>query len=143
VQLPEGRSIDGLARVKVIAGGALGLSAVIETRTPILYLHLSLEQGARFEQAVPKTHNALAYVIEGTGDFNGTEARGNQVALLDRGGERLLIANAGAPRLSVLLFAGEPIGQPVARYGPFVMNSKEELVQAVDDYREGRMGLLA
>jgi hypothetical protein len=141
--IPVARNPEGTVTAKVVAGESLGTKGVIETRTPILYLHLSLEQGARFEQAVPKTHNALAYVIEGTGDFNGTEARGNQVALLDRGGERLLIANAGAPRLSVLLFAGEPIGQPVARYGPFVMNSKEELVQAVDDYREGRMGLLA
>jgi redox-sensitive bicupin YhaK (pirin superfamily) len=82
-------------------------------------------------------------VIEGTGDFHGIEAREDQVVLFDRGGEGVLIANAGASRLSVLLLAGEPIGQPVARYGPFVMNSKEELVQAVDDYREGRIGVLA
>jgi redox-sensitive bicupin YhaK (pirin superfamily) len=53
------------------------------------------------------------------------------------------MANSGPGRLSLLLLAGEPIGQPVARYGPFVMNSKEELVQAVDDYQHGRMGVLA
>jgi redox-sensitive bicupin YhaK (pirin superfamily) len=62
--------------------------------------------------------------------------------VFDRGGEGVQIANPGAARLSLLLLAGEPIGQPVARYGPFVMNSKEELIQAVDDYQQGRMGVL-
>ena len=141
--IPVARNKEATVTAKVVAGESLGTKGVIETRTPILYLHLTLEPGAWFEQAIPKTRNAFAYVIEGTGDFDGIEAREDQVALFDRGGEGVRIANAGASRLSVLLLAGEPIGQPVARYGPFVMNSKEELVQAVDDCREGRMGVLA
>jgi redox-sensitive bicupin YhaK (pirin superfamily) len=128
---------------KVVSGETLGVRGVIETRIPILYLHVTLEPGSRFEQAIPKTRNALAYVIEGTGEFNQVEAREHQVVVFDRGGEGVQITNPGAGRLSLLLLAGEPIGQPVARYGPFVMNSKEELIQAVDDYQQGRMGVLA
>jgi redox-sensitive bicupin YhaK (pirin superfamily) len=141
--IPVARNPEATVTAKVVAGESLGTKGVIETRIPILYLHLTLESGAWFEQAIPKTRNAFAYVIEGTGDFHGIEAREDQAVLFDRGGEGVRIANAGASRLSVLLLAGEPIGQPVARYGPFVMNSKEELVQAVDDFREGRMGVLA
>ena len=141
--IPVVRNAEETVTVKVVAGESLGTKGVIETRIPILYLHLTLEQGAWFEQAIPKTRNAFAYVIEGTGNFNGIEVREDQVALFDRGGEGVRIGNSGASRLGILLIAGEPIGQPVARYGPFVMNSKEELVQAVDDYREGRMGALA
>lgn len=144
--IPVVSNAEATVTAKVIAGEALGTKGVIDTRIPILYLHLTLEPGAWFEQAIPKTSNALAYVIEGTAEFNGMEARDHQVhqaVLLDRGGEGVRIANRGAARLSLLLLAGEPIGQPVARYGPFVMNSKEELVQAVDDYQQGRMGVLA
>ena len=140
--IPVVRNPEAKMTAKVVAGETLGTKGVIETLIPILYLHLTLEPGGWFEQAIPKTRNAFAYVVEGTGDFHGIEAREDQVVLFDRGGEGVRIANPGASRLSVLLLAGEPIGQPVARYGPFVMNSKEELVQAVDDYREGRMGVL-
>ena len=81
-------------------------------------------------------------MIQGTGQFDEEEVRENQVVLFDRGGDGVRIDNRGTVGLSLLLLAGEPIGQPVARYGPFVMNSKEELVQAVDDYQQGRMGVL-
>jgi redox-sensitive bicupin YhaK (pirin superfamily) len=66
----------------------------------------------------------------------------NQVALFDRAGGNVTVRNEGREPLSFLLIAGEPIREPVARYGPFVMNSREELVQAVDDFRNGRMGEL-
>ena len=141
--IPVARNPEATVTAKVVAGETLGVRGVIETRIPILYLHVTLEPGSRFQQAIPKTRNALAYVIEGTGEFNQVEAREHQVVVFDRGGEGVQITNPGAGRLSLLLLAGEPIGQPVARYGPFVMNSKEELIQAVDDYQQGRMGVLA
>jgi redox-sensitive bicupin YhaK (pirin superfamily) len=141
--IPVVRNPEATVTAKVIAGETLGTKGVIETRIPILYLHLTLEPGSGFEQAIPKSRNAFAYVIEGTGEFNKIVAQDQQVVLFDRGGEGVRIANPGPARLSLLLLAGEPIGQPVARYGPFVMNSKEELVQAVDDYQQGRMGVLA
>jgi redox-sensitive bicupin YhaK (pirin superfamily) len=141
--IPVVRNAEATVTAKVVAGETLGAKGVIETRIPILYLHLTLEPGSRFQQEVPKSRNAFAYVIEGTGEFNDIVAGAHQVVLFDRGGEGVRMANSGPGRLSLLLLAGEPIGQPVARYGPFVMNSKEELVQAVDDYQHGRMGVLA
>jgi len=115
---------------------------VIDTRIPILYLHVTLAPGAEFTQSVPKSENAFAFVIEGEGTFAGTKAGKYQVAVFDRAGDTVRVANTGAQPLSFLLIAGEPIGEPVARYGPFVMNSREEIVQAADDFRAGRMGVL-
>jgi redox-sensitive bicupin YhaK (pirin superfamily) len=142
-RIPVARSADGRVEVRVIAGESLGTKGVIDTRIPILYLHATLAPGAEFTQAVPKTENALAFVIEGEGNFAGKKAARNQVVLFDRAADTLRVTNSGAAPLSFLLIAGEPIGEPVARYGPFVMNSREELVQAADDFRSGRMGVLA
>jgi len=128
--------------VKVIAGESLGVKGVIETRIPILYLHATLEPGATFTQEIPKTENAFAFVIEGEGSFAGTTAGKYQVAVFDRSAGSVIVTNTGSAPLSFLLIAGEPIGEPVARYGPFVMNSREEIVQAAEDFRSGRMGTL-
>ena len=117
---------------------------MIETRIPILYLHLTLQPGAEFEQQVPRSENAFAFVIEGEGRFGEPQRRPDQVVLFDRGGRCRASLQSPAPSpLSLLLIAGEPIGEPVARYGPFVMNTRAELQQAVEDFRDGRMGVLA
>jgi redox-sensitive bicupin YhaK (pirin superfamily) len=137
------RAEDGRVEVKVIAGESLGTKGVIDTRIPILYLHVKLAPGAGFTQTVPKTENAFAFVIEGEGVFAGQKAAQDQVALFDRAGDTLRVSNPGDRTLGFLLIAGEPIGEPVARYGPFVMNSREEIVQAAEDYQAGRMGVLA
>ncbi len=141
-RMPVAASADGKVRVKVIAGEALGTKGVIDTRIPILYLHVTVAPGGEFTQAVPQTENAFAFVVEGEGTFAGKRVGENQVALFDQAGETVRVANGGTKPLSFLLIAGEPIGEPVARYGPFVMNSREEVVQAVDDFRNGRMGTL-
>jgi redox-sensitive bicupin YhaK (pirin superfamily) len=139
-RIPAVRGADGV-QVKVIAGESLGTKGVIDTRIPILYLHVTLAPGADFTQVVPQSENAFAFVIEGEGTFGGKKAAANQVPVFDRAGDSVRVQNGKTP-LSFLLIAGEPIAEPVARYGPFVMNSREELVQAVDDFREGRMGVL-
>jgi quercetin 2,3-dioxygenase len=141
-RIPVARTEDGRVQVKVIAGESLGTKGVIDTRIPILYLHVTLAPGAEFTQAVPKTENAFAFVIDGEGTFAGAKAGQYQIALFDRAGDTVRVGNTGAQPLSFLLIAGEPIGEPVARYGPFVMNSREEIVQAADDFRAGRMGVL-
>jgi redox-sensitive bicupin YhaK (pirin superfamily) len=142
-RIPVARSVDEKVEVKVIAGESLGTKGVIDTRIPILYLHGKLSPGATFTQEIPKSENAFAFVIEGEGKFAGAAATQNQVAVFDRAGDSVRIENTGAGNLSFLLIAGEPIGEPVARYGPFVMNSREEIVQAAEDFRAGRMGVLA
>lgn len=143
-QIPTAQNFDGSVSVKVIAGEALGASAVIETRTPIMYLHFTLQRSALVVQRVPKEYNAFIYVLDGEGLFGaGVERAGDgQMVIFAQDGEEVAIknpANAKSP-LDVLLIAGVPLNEPVVRYGPFVMNTEAEIVQAIDDYRNGRMG---
>jgi redox-sensitive bicupin YhaK (pirin superfamily) len=141
-RIPVARGAEGAVSVKVIAGQALGTRGVIDTRIPILYLHVRLAPGAGFTQEIPREQNAFAYVIEGRASIGEATAEGSQVVLFDHAGERVRLVNAGDGTLSFLLIAGEPIGEPVARYGPFVMNTKAEVQQAVEDFRAGRLGNL-
>jgi redox-sensitive bicupin YhaK (pirin superfamily) len=141
-RIPMARSADGSVQVKVVAGEALGTKGVIETRIPILYLHATLAPGAEFSQPVPRSENAFAFVIEGEAGFGDARASESQIAIFDRSADTIQVRNAGAEPLSVLLIAGQPIGEPIARRGPFVMNTREELQQAIEDYLEGRMGVL-
>ncbi len=141
---PVAHSADGLAWVRVIAGESLGRAAVIDTRTPIDYLHVVLEPGGRIEQPIPADHNAFAYLFGGKGRFgpDAREASDGQMVQFAQDGDTVVMANdadAAGP-LSLLLLAGVPLREPIARYGPFVMNTREEIIQAVEDYRAGRMG---
>jgi redox-sensitive bicupin YhaK (pirin superfamily) len=155
-KIPVGQTADSRVRVKVIAGEALGVKAVIETRTPIIYLHFTLQPGASITQPVPKEYNTFAYVIGGQGLF-GSDNQEQQQQLAHRGqmiifdkdgeGEEEVVAikaadNTTSP-LDVLLIAGKPLNEPIARYGPFVMNKKEEIMEAIVDYQNGSMGKIA
>lgn len=144
--IPSATSEDGLVSVKVIAGEALGARAVIETRTPIVYLHYTLKPGGSVEQSVPEGFNVFAYVIDGEGRFGADSrtARDGRMVLFDADGEAVRISNPTDARedLDVLLLGGQPLGEPVARYGPFVMNTEAEIHQAFDDFRSGRMGAI-
>jgi quercetin 2,3-dioxygenase len=142
-RIPVVRNADGVT-VKVLAGEALGARAVIDTRTPIMYLHFTLAPGARVVQPVPQEWNAFAYVFGGRGILgkDGRAVADGQAAIFAMDGEAIPIAAAGDAHvpLEVLLIAGLPLREPVVRYGPFVMNTKEEIVQAVEDFRGGRLG---
>jgi redox-sensitive bicupin YhaK (pirin superfamily) len=145
-QIPKATSADGLVTVSVIAGEAMGEKAIIETRTPIIYLHCRIKPGGVATQQVPHTYNAFAYVVEGEGLFGveGERAGDGQMVLFAPDGDEVRIENpsdAQAP-LEVLLIAGVPLNEPIARYGPFVMNTAAEIVQAFEDYRQGRMGAI-
>jgi hypothetical protein len=140
-RIPVARSADGLVTVRVIAGESLGARAVIDTRTPITYLHVTLEPGGRLVQPLPRAYGAFAYVFAGRARVGEPtrEARDGQAALLDDGDDVVLaaLADGGA---ELLLLGGVPLREPVARYGPFVMNTREEILQAVTDYQSGRFG---
>jgi redox-sensitive bicupin YhaK (pirin superfamily) len=145
-RIPEASSADGLAKVRVIAGEALGARAVIETRTPILYLHFTLRPGARVAQAVPAGMRGFAYVFSGEARVgaNTRVVRDGEAAFLADGDEVELAVPADAKGpAEVLLIAGQPLREPVARYGPFVMSSRDELVEAFEDYQRGRFGKIA
>jgi redox-sensitive bicupin YhaK (pirin superfamily) len=138
-------SEDGKTKVRVIAGQALGVTASIETRTPIFYLHFTLEPGARHTQATPAEYNTFAYVAEGSLSLEDQAGRTTRVeegeaAVLDADGDSIVLTNAGDQKAEVLLIGGVPLNEPVARYGPFVMNTTQELRQAFTDYQSGRMG---
>ena len=132
---------DGKVWVKVIAGESLGTKAVIDTRTPMMYLDIRLQPGTTFTQPVPNTYNGFVYVWKGAGYLgsNRVKAELGQVGVLEAGDQIRLEASSNEA-LHVLLIAGIPINEPVVKYGPFVMNTKEEIQQAFDDYRAGRLG---
>ena len=145
-QIPKATSPDGLVMVNVIAGEAMGKQAVIETRTPIVYLHYRIEPRGAATQEMPGAYNAFAYVVEGEGLFGakGEPAGDGQMVLFARNGDEVRIENPSdaTAALEVLLIAGVPLNEPVARYGPFVMNTEGEIRQAIEDYQQGRMGAI-
>ncbi len=143
-RLPVAATPSKDVQVKVIAGESLGRHAAIDTRTPITYLHFTLHAGASVEQPVPAAYNTFAYVIDGQGVVGADAApvREGQLAVFAKDGDSVQLANpagAAAP-FNVLLIGGAPLGEPVARYGPFVMNTRAEVYQAFQDFRNGRMG---
>ena len=137
-KIPSARSEDGKAAVKVIAGEALGAKAAIDTRTPIFYLHFSLQPGARLVQAALREFNTFAWVVSGEAHFGETKVGEGRAAIFAPDGDEIEIA-ADVPA-EVLLIGGIPLHESVARYGPFVMNREEELIEAIEDYQSGRMG---
>ena len=140
-RIPVARPADGV-EVKVVAGRVGEVEGPIrQPATDPLYLDVSLAAGAAWEHVLPEGHNAFAYVFEGTAAVGAEgEARGlsaPQLAVLEGGPAlRLRAGVQGAAR--VLVVAGRPLGEPVARHGPFVMNTQQELVQAFQDFQAGR-----
>ena len=145
-RIPKATSADGLVSVSVIAGEAMGEKAVIETRTPIIYLHYRIKPSGVVNQKVPHDYNAFVYVVEGAGLFGAEGERGadGQMIMFAPDGDEVRIENSADSKatLEVLLIAGVPLNEPVARYRPFVMNTEAEIHQAFDDYRRGRMGAI-
>ncbi len=141
--IPEAITEDGRARVRVIAGEALGSAARIDTHTPIVCLHWTLHPGARVEQPLPPDHNGLVYVFAGELQSNGIRIADGQMAVLGPGDMVELVAAAGnSGNTQVLLLGGVPLNEPVVQHGPFVMNTEAEIVAAIHDYQSGRMGAI-
>jgi len=141
-------SDDGGALVRVIAGELAGQAGPGVTYTPISYAHATVTPGARLQTAWPVDFNALAYVLSGHGAV-GPEMRPireGQLVVFGRGDAITLGADEGqdgrASDLDVLLLGGRPIREPVVSYGPFVMNTREEILEAIRDYQAGRMGII-
>jgi hypothetical protein len=141
-------SADGGSLVRIVAGSIGGNSGPGATHTPITMAHATIQPGAQLSLPWQPEYNALVYVLSGRGTV-GAEARpihGGQLAVLGAGDRITVAADAGQdanrPALEVLLLGGRPIGEPVAHYGPFVMNTREELVQALEDYQAGRLGVI-
>jgi redox-sensitive bicupin YhaK (pirin superfamily) len=140
------RSPDGGTVLRLIAGELDGYEGPGVTHTPITYVHATVAPGARLVVPWAPDYNALAYVLAGRGTVGpeGRPIRTGQLAVFGDGGNIELSADttqdSHTPNLEVLLLGGRPIGEPVAQYGPFVMNTRAELAQAFEDFQAGRMG---
>jgi quercetin 2,3-dioxygenase len=131
--------VPGGALVQVIAGSSHGVAGAVERAgTEPLYLDIELPAGATFTQALPPEHNAFIYVFRGQVSVEGREVPQTRMAILANtpGSDGVRIEAAQPSRL--LLIAGRPLNEPIAQYGPFVMNTQDEIRQAVEDFRSGR-----
>lgn len=133
------------AKVKIIAGTYNEVSGPADTSSPITYLHVLAQPGAQIPLSFPVSQNVGLYVVEGSALVNNQAARQFQFVVMDHDGNDFTLSVPGDANeeASVLVFAGEPLNEPIARYGPFVMNTEEELIQAVQDFNAGRMGVIA
>jgi len=136
--IPKEERDDGVT-VRVVAGStSRGTGGpVTELITPVTYLDVSLPEGAPFEESLPAEYNAFAYLAEGRVRIGATEVDSGQLAVLGSGTGVSLTA---MEKSRLLLIAGRPVNEPVARQGPFVMNTEQQLREAFSDYREGRLG---
>ncbi len=140
-------SDDGSSVVRVIAGELAGHKGPGVTYTPITYLHATVAPGARLTMPWPRDFNALVYTLSGRGQA-GPDSRPldeGQLAVFGKGDALTVTASASQPAASaggweILVLGGLPIREPIARYGPFVMNTRQEIVEAFEDFQAGRMG---
>jgi quercetin 2,3-dioxygenase len=142
-------SDDGASLVRVIAGELAGHRGPGVTHTPITYLHATIAPGARLTLPWPTDFNALAYALAGSGTAGPAERPLEEGHLAVFGpGEAVTVRaadrqpEAGRTGWEILMLGGLPIRERIARYGPFVMNTKAEIIQALDDFRAGRMGTI-
>ena len=141
-------SADGGALLRVIAGEVAGHQGPGATHTPIAVVHATVSPGARLRLPWRADFNALVYVLAGSGSVGAKRhpVRMGQLAVYGPGDTVTIAADSAqegrSPQLDVLVLGGRPIREPVAAYGPFVMNTREELIQAVEDYQAGRLGVV-
>jgi redox-sensitive bicupin YhaK (pirin superfamily) len=141
-------SDDGASLIRLIAGDLGGHHGAGITWTPITYAHATISAGARLHIPWPSSFNAMVYVLVGSGTVGREERpiQEGELALFGNGDSIMVTAvdrqSSRSPTLEVLLLGGQPIREPIFHWGPFVMNSHEEILQAFEDYRSGRMGII-
>ena len=139
-QLPKLQTPAGVA-VTVIAGGSHGVQgAVTREITQPLYLDVHMPQGARFEQTLPADHNAFLYVYRGEVTIDGKAVPLQRMAILANTAQADGVVIEASADAKLILISGKPLKEPIVQYGPFVMNSKDEIYQALSDFRDGRLG---
>jgi hypothetical protein len=138
-EIPEYRTAEGVT-VRVIAGESNGVAgAMTREVTEPVYLDVHLPAGTRLSTALPATHNAFVYVYRGAVQVGDTQVDAQRMGILSNApdADGVTISAAGDARL--ILVAGKPLNEAIVQYGPFVMNTQEEIHQALDDYRSGRL----
>ncbi|XP_057765552.1 pirin-like protein [Salvia miltiorrhiza] len=125
-------SRDGV-QVRVIAGEALGVKSEIYTTTPTMFLDFTLKPGAHIRQPIPTSWNAFVYVLEGEATFSNSPVSAHHLLLLGEG-HAVYASNHSSKPLRFILVGGQPLGEPVHQYGPFVMNTQQQIDQTIEDY---------
>ncbi|KAK1642312.1 hypothetical protein QYE76_060117 [Lolium multiflorum] len=135
-------SQDGVD-VRIIAGEAFGVRSPVYTRTPTMYMDFTMQPGSQLHQPIPAGWNAFVYIIEGEGAFGrekATPTAAHHCLVLGADGDGLSVWNRSGAPLRFALAAGQPLKEPVVQHGPFVMNTRAEIQQAMEDYYHGRNG---
>jgi hypothetical protein len=135
--------LEGGGHARVIAGELLGRLGPAKTFTPVNLFDVILKAGERFELPLPEGHNGAVVLRKGDVLINGTDTLSGEALIAPLSEEGDAVTLEAKEDTQLLILSGEPIAEPVASYGPFVMNTREELTQAVEDYRAGRMGHLS
>jgi redox-sensitive bicupin YhaK (pirin superfamily) len=137
-EIPEFTTPEGVT-VRAIAGRSHGVGGAMERETTEpLYLDLRLDAGASFAQALPPNFNAFVYVYRGALEIGETRVPGQRMAILKNSADSDGVVLHAPEPARALLIAGRPLREPIAQHGPFVMNTRDELVQAVEDYQAGK-----
>lgn len=140
--IPTAELEGGAGSLRVIAGEFRGTKGPAKTFSPVHLYDLHLKAGHRIDLPLPEGFNSSLFVLHGEVTLNGVQdVREVEIALLKQEGERVTIE--AKQDATVLVLSGKPIAEPIARYGPFVMNTRDELIQAVQDYQAGKMGHLS
>lgn len=139
-EIPEYVTADGVT-VRVIAGTSNGISgAMTREDTEPLYLDIDLPAGSLFSTTIPATHNAFVYVYRGAATIGGTTLGENRMGILANTPLSDGVTLSATAPAKAILVAGKPLGEPIVQHGPFVMNTKEDIYQAIKDFQEGRLG---
>lgn len=133
-------TLPGGGQLRVIAGELTGLTGPAHTFSPIVVADLTLSGGQTETLTVPDTYSLMVYVLSGSASLNAQPIERGQIALFNTDGDTITLSTTSGTKL--LILAGEPIREPLAVYGPFVMNTREEILAAFDDFQNGRMGVL-
>ncbi|MGZ8557859.1 MAG: pirin family protein [Chitinophagaceae bacterium] len=126
--------------VNVIAGKLNAVTGPASTYSPVNLLDIKMNKGGEFNTSLPAEHNTAILVINGSVEVNGDKATEHSFVLFKNDGDEIHIK--AAENAVVLLLSGEPINEPIASYGPFVMNTQEEIYEAIEEFQSGKYGVL-
>ena len=138
--MPQYQSHDGKIKAGLVAGSFEGLEGTIDTYSDLLVLRIECEENGQVRLPLDESFNALIYVLDGELEIQGQKVKDRDLVWFNRDGEFIDIQSIKKSRL--ILLSGKPINEPLATYGPFVMNTEREIAQAIHDYQQGKMGTL-
>ena len=140
-QIPVVELADDVGKARIIAGKLSSITGAANTFSPINMWDISMNAGKEYTFPVPESHNLIVLVLDGTVQFNGEDiARRGELVTFEKGGTDVQIESNNESKL--LILTGEPLNEPVVGYGPFVMNSENEILQAMQDVRDGKFATI-